>query len=100
MAFLAPKDENRQLEDLPQANFGRVPERFLLPVRTNSLTENFVYWKLRPLFGFVLFQRIFHLPMLFTIFIQGLAILLFSFINKDNFSCQERAIIVLIWSTK
>ena len=35
------------------------------------------------------------MPMLFTIFIQGLAILLFSFINKDNFSCQERAIIVL-----
>ena len=43
MAFLAPKDKNRQLEDLPQANFGRVPERFLLSVRTNSLTENFVY---------------------------------------------------------
>ena len=43
MVFLAPKDENRQLEDLPQANFGRVPERFLLSVRTNSLTENFVY---------------------------------------------------------
>ena len=58
MVFLAPKDENRRLEDLPQANFGRVLERFLL--------------------------------------IQGLAILLFSFINKDNFSCQERAIIVLI----
>ena len=82
MAFLAPKDENRQLEDLPQANFGRVPERFLLSVRTNLLTENFVYWKLRPLFGFVLFQRIFYLPMLFTIFIQGLAFLLFSFIKK------------------
>ena len=87
MAFLAPKDKNRQLEDLPQANFGRVPERFLLSVRTNSLTENFVYSKLRPLFGFVLLQRIFHLPMLFTIFIQGFSILLFSFINKDNFSC-------------
>ena len=82
MAFLAPKDENRQLEDLPQANFGRVPERFLLSVRTNLLTENFVYRKLRPLFGFVLFQRIFYLPMLFTIFIQGLAFLLFSFIKK------------------
>ena len=61
MVFLAPKDENRQLEDLPQANFGHVPERFLLSVRTKSLTEDFVYWKLRPLFGFVLFQRIFHL---------------------------------------
>ena len=42
MVLLAPKDENRQLEALPQANFGRVPERFL-SVRTKSLTEDFVY---------------------------------------------------------
>ena len=28
-AFLAAENENRQLEDLPQAYFGRVPERFL-----------------------------------------------------------------------
>ena len=27
--FLAAENENRQLEDLPQAYFGRVPERFL-----------------------------------------------------------------------
>ena len=56
--FQAEK-ENRQLEDLPQADFGYVPERFLLSVTTKSINENFVYWKLRPSFGFVLFQRIF-----------------------------------------
>ena len=52
MAFLAAENENRQLEDLPQADCGRVPERFLLSVRTKSTTENFVYWKLRPFFCF------------------------------------------------
>ena len=43
MAFLAAENENRQLEHLSQADFGRVPERFLLSVRANSMTENFVY---------------------------------------------------------
>ena len=28
-----------QLEDLPQADFGRVPERFLLSVRTKATAE-------------------------------------------------------------
>ena len=42
MAFLAAEIENRQPEDLPQAYFGRVPERFLLSVRTKSINENFV----------------------------------------------------------
>ena len=42
MAFLAAEIENRRLEDLPQAYFGRVPERFLLSVRTKSINENFV----------------------------------------------------------
>ena len=41
MAFLAAENKNRQLDDLPKANFGRVPERFL-SVRTNS-NKNFVY---------------------------------------------------------
>ena len=40
MAFLAAEKENRKLEDLPQADFGRVPERFLLSIRTNSMNEN------------------------------------------------------------
>ena len=61
MAFLAAEIENRQLEDLPQADFGRVPKRFLLSVRTKSMTEGFVYRKLRPSFVFVVFQGFFHL---------------------------------------
>ena len=43
MTFLAAENENRQLEDLSRADFGRVPERFLLSARANSMTENFVY---------------------------------------------------------
>ena len=45
MALLKAMSENRQLKDLPQAEFGRVPEKFLLTVRTKSLNENFVYLK-------------------------------------------------------
>ena len=37
-AFLVAENENRQLEDLPQADFGRVPERFLRPIRTKPIT--------------------------------------------------------------
>ena len=61
MAFLAAGNENRQLEGLPRADFGRLPELFLLSVKTKSITENFVNWKLRPLFIFEVFQRIFRL---------------------------------------
>ena len=43
------KNKNRQLGDLPLADFGRLPERLLLSVRTKSINENFVDWKLRPL---------------------------------------------------
>ena len=39
MAFLAAENENRQLEDLPQAAFLK---RFLLSVRKKSINENFV----------------------------------------------------------
>ena len=56
-AFLTAENENRQPEDLLQAYFGRVPERFLLSVSTKSITKNFVCWKWRPLFIFVVFQR-------------------------------------------
>ena len=42
LAFLAAENENRQLEDLPLADFGRLPERLLLSVRTKSINENFV----------------------------------------------------------
>ena len=49
LVFLSAENENRQLEDLPPADFGRLPERRLLSVRTKSINENFVNWKLRPL---------------------------------------------------
>ena len=38
-SFLAAENEKRQLEDLPRADFGHLPERFLL-VGTKSITEN------------------------------------------------------------
>ena len=99
MAFLAAENENRQLEDLPQADFGRVPERFLLTVRSNSITDNFAYWKLGPLFVFEVIQRMFSSWVRQrAIFIWGLSILLFLFINKVDFFCQWRAI-VFIWKT-
>ena len=43
MALLKAENENGQLVDMPQADFGRVPERVLLSVRTKSMIENFVY---------------------------------------------------------
>ena len=42
LRFLAAENENRQLEDLPLADFGRLPDRLLLSVRTKSINENFV----------------------------------------------------------
>ena len=42
LAFLSSEKENKQLEDLPLADFGRLPERLLLSVRTKSVNENFV----------------------------------------------------------
>ena len=75
------------LEGLLQADCGCVPERFLLSARTKSITENSVYWKLHLLFVFVVFQCIFSYwalaSMHFTIFIQELSILLFSFVKKS-----------------
>ena len=42
LAFLSAENENRQLEDLPLTDFGRLPERLLLSVRTKSINENLV----------------------------------------------------------
>ena len=41
-AFLSAENEKRQMEDLPPADFGRLPERLPLSVRTKSINENFV----------------------------------------------------------
>ena len=91
MAFLAAENVNRQLENMLQAAFGCLPERFL-SVRTKSITETFECWKLGPLFVFVVIQSMFPswalTPTHFTIFIRGLSILLFSFTNNVDFSCQ------------
>ena len=60
-AFLAAENENRQPEDLPQTDFGRVPERFLLSVRTKSITEN-LYIKITHIVYFCSFStHFFHL---------------------------------------
>ena len=42
LAFLLAENENQQQEDLPLADFGHLPERLLLSVRTKSINENFV----------------------------------------------------------
>ena len=42
LAFLTAEKENLQLEDLPLADFGRLPERLLLSVKTKSINKNFV----------------------------------------------------------
>ena len=42
LSFLSAENENRQLEDLSLADFGRLLERLLLSVRTKSINENFV----------------------------------------------------------
>ena len=42
LAFHSAENENRQLEDSPPADFGRLSERILLSVRTKSINENFV----------------------------------------------------------
>ena len=49
LAFLSAEEENRQQEDLPPADFGCLPERRLLSVKTKSINENFVKRNLRPL---------------------------------------------------
>ena len=49
LAFLSAEDEIRELKDLSLTDFGRLPERILLSVRTKSIKENFVNGKLRPL---------------------------------------------------
>ena len=42
MALLKAENENGQLVDMPQADFGRVPERVLLSVRTKSIVGFYI----------------------------------------------------------
>ena len=84
LAFLSAENENRQLEDLPLADFGRLPDRLLLSIRTNSINKNFVF--------VIMIRRIFPSEGLAlthpTIVTRGLSIHLFSFINEVGFSSQ------------
>ena len=59
MEILDAENKNRQLEDLPQADFGRLPGRFLLSVRTKSMTDNFCILKITPTVVFEIIQRVF-----------------------------------------
>ena len=61
MAFLAAKGKKSTIERFATGRFWPCTWKISLSVRTKLLTENFVYWKLRTLFGFVSFQHIFHL---------------------------------------
>ena len=58
LAFLSAENENRQLEDLPLAYFGRLPERLLLSVRTKSINENLEFFTTIVVFVIII-QRIF-----------------------------------------
>ena len=76
MEILAAENKNRQLEDLPQADFGRLPGRFLLSVRTKSITDNFCILKITPTVVFVMIQGVFFFILSLTlthflIFIRG-----------------------------
>ena len=60
LAFLSAENENRQLQDLPLADFGRLTERLLLPVWAKSINENFFKLKITTIVVFVItIQRIF-----------------------------------------
>ena len=57
MEILAAENKNRQLQDLPEADFGCLPGRFLLSVK--SITDNFCILKITPTVVFVMIQRVF-----------------------------------------
>ena len=92
MAFLATENKNRHLEDLPQADFGRVPERFLSVRLRICNIDNYAHCLFCGDSTLVLFLSA---PRHFPIFIWGLSILLFSFINKVDSSSQKKAIVFM-----
>ena len=53
------ENENQQLEDSPQADFGREHENISLVGEENAITENFAKRKLRPLSVSVMVERFF-----------------------------------------
>ena len=89
IAFLAAENESRQLEDLPQADFGSVPERILLSVKDQCNNWQLCQLKIRPIaWSYSDSRHVFILSAHgFANFIQRLSILLFSFFNKDRSQC-------------
>ena len=89
IAFLVAENENRQLEDLPLADFGRVHKNISFVKRKKSITENFVKRKLRPLSVSVMVQRIFSILSLiavrFTTFFSRIVKPIISCFKKSNF---------------
>ena len=59
MVFLMAENENRQLEDLPQADFGRVHENISFVGEEKVNNWEFCERKLRPFSVSVMVQRIF-----------------------------------------
>ena len=98
LAFLSVENENRQLEDFPRADFGRLLGR-LFNQKTSSVGKDkvnkleFCKLKITTIVVFVVvIQRIFSswelAPTHSTIVIRGLSIHLYSFKNEIGFSSQ------------
>ena len=89
MEILAAENKNRQVEDLPQADFGRLPGRFLLSVRTKSMTDNFCILKITLTVVFEIIQRVFFILSLtlthFLIFIRDCRYFYFHSSIKSTF---------------
>ena len=85
MSFFAAENENQQLKDLPPADFGGVPERFLLSVGTNSITENFVA-------RLLLDMKFFYVGILraFTILFNWIVTLVSSFVSYLSISSTSK----------
>ena len=59
LAFLSAENENRKLEDLSLADYGYLPERLLLLVRTKSINENLINKMTTSVVFVIMIQRIF-----------------------------------------
>ena len=129
MAFPAAESKNRQLKYLPQADFGRAPERFFLVGKDQFNNWQFCILKIRLIVCFCRDSThvfILSAPTHYLIFMWGLSILLFSSVmestflvskellspyNKENnawllvdakflFSCSTRHLTRSLWDVK
>ena len=89
MVFLVAENENRELEDLPQANFGSVHENIPFFGKEKVNNWEFVKRKLRPSAVSVMVQRIYSSwalsPMRFTTFFSRIVKPIISFFKKSTF---------------